>query len=77
MQTLTTKQAAEILGVQTQTVRRYCNEKRFRCLKGYLGVGDGDGVLRWCIDAASFDRWAKLPRPTGRPVLTYDKLALQ
>ena len=54
--TLTTAEAAALAGVQTQTIRRYCNQKRFKCGK-WLGC--------WYIDPRSFRAWLRKPRKTG------------
>ena len=56
--TITTAEAAELAGIQPQTIRRYCRQGRFEC--SFLIWSD-----RWQIDKRSFMAWLKKPRKVG------------
>jgi excisionase family DNA binding protein len=51
------KQAAVYLGLSEQRVRQFCGQGRF-------GTKVGN---QWIIDKADLERFAQLPRPSGRP----------
>ena len=67
MSTITTAEAAELAGIQPQTIRRYCRQGRFECWRWEASVKKllcSTGT-DWQIDKRSFLAWLKLPRKVG------------
>jgi excisionase family DNA binding protein len=60
MKPITTEQAAKILGVSKRRVTDFCRE-------GRIGMRLGKS---WLIDESECRRFARQPRPTGRPPQT-------
>jgi hypothetical protein len=72
----TTAEAAELAGLQPQTIRRYCRQGRFKCERdkitryGY-DYEKGRMVSRvrfgpYRIDKRSFRAWLRKPRKCGK-----------
>jgi len=57
MKPITTEEAAKILGVSKRRVTDFCRE-------GRIGMRLGKS---WLIDEQECRKFARLPRPTGRP----------
>tara|TARA_Y100000361_G_C11137696_1_gene333065 strand:+ start:436 stop:639 length:204 start_codon:yes stop_codon:yes gene_type:complete len=56
---ITTKRAANILGVSTSRIRQLIRDGRIEAMKM-------DGSI-WLVDSSSFEKFANQPRPAGRP----------
>ena len=63
----TTAEAAELAGIQPQTIRRYCRQGRFKCWRWEAGIADilNNCGTNWQIDKRSFRAWLRKPRKVG------------
>jgi len=66
----TTAEAAELAGIQPQTIRRYCRQGRFKCerdkITRYTIAAKRVRFGPYRIDKRSFLAWLKLPRKCGK-----------
>lgn len=56
---VTTRQAAAMLGLSAETIKKYCQKRRFRARK----IGSS-----WLVLLADVTRYQAERRPVGRPI---------